>query len=176
MGDQFEKFIMENKSAFDDAEPSNEVWNKIDHKLESEPEKADKKSGWSIAWKIAAVLFLVSTIVLLTYRQPSEESSGPFLSQEFTDAEDYYVSMINQRKQTIKEKLTPEQKQTFLKDINELDSMYSELKKTYQTNASSERVVDAMINNLQLRLDILNRQLEILENIKEQTNESEIII
>ena len=170
MGDQFEKFIIENRASFDNAEPSDKLWSKIDHKLDR------KKTDLSIVWKVAAVLFLVSTIALLLDRNSLENNTGPTLSQEFVDAEDYYINMINQRKQLIKEQLTVEQEEAFLTEIIELDSMYIELKKTYQTNASSERVVDAMINNLQLRLDILNRQLEILENIKTQNDESEIII
>ncbi|MEM6735046.1 MAG: hypothetical protein AAGC64_06980 [Bacteroidota bacterium] len=169
MGDQFEKFIMDNQSAFDEAEPSNELWHKIEKKLRK------KKPGFRLTWKAAAVLFLISTIALLI-NQINIDSKGPELSQEFVDAEDYYVSMINQRKEFIKKELTPEYEEVFLLEINQLDSMYKELKKTYQTNSSSERVVNAMISNLQLRLDILNRQLEILENIKEKTDETESII
>lgn len=170
MGDQLEKFIMENRSAFDEAEPSEKLWTKIDQKLER------KKPGMSVIWKVAAVLFLVSTIVLLLDKNSSGDPSGPTMSQEFVDAEDYYVTLINQRKQLIRDKLTPEEEKTFLTEINDLDAMYLELKKTYQTNASSERVVDAMINNLQLRLQILNLQLEILENIKDQNHEISITI
>ena len=169
MGDQFEKYILDNRSAFDDGKPSQELWNRIDQKIER------KKTNLSIIWKVAAVLYLASTIALLLDRN-SDEYAGPALSQEFVDAEDYYVTMITERKQLIIEQLSPEQEKAFLAEINDLDSMYLELKRTYQTNASSERVMDAMINNLQLRLDILNRQLEILENIKGQTDENETII
>lgn len=170
MGDQFEKFIIDNRSGFDDAEPSDKVWNNIDHKLKR------KNDSLSLIWKIAAVLFLISTIILLIDRNGSNNEIGPTLSQEFVDAEDYYVTMISQRKQLIREQLTPEEEKAFLTEINDLDYMYLELKKTYQTNASSDRVIDAMINNLQLRLDILNRQLEILENIKGQNHGKEPVI
>ena len=170
MGDQFEKFIMENRSAFDDAEPSEKIWNSIDQKLEK------KTVPMNIIWKVAAVLFLVSTVVLLIDRKAPTIEMGPMLSQEFVDAEDYYVTMINQRKELIREHLSPEEEKAFLTEINDLDAMYLELKETYQSNASSERVMDAMINNLQLRLAILNRQLEILEKIKGQNHENEHII
>lgn len=165
MGDQFEKFIMENRDAFDDAAPSDQVWNKIDKKMDG------KRPVFSIAWKVAAVLFLASTVFLLIDRN-NQAPAGPQLSHEFIEAEDYYTTLISQRKEAIKQQLTPEQEEQFLFDINQLDSMYTELKNTYKTNASNERVVDAMINNLQLRLDILNKQLEILENIKDQNNET----
>ena len=169
MGDQLEKFIIENRESFDEASPSDQLWNRIDRKLEK------KHASFHLAWRVAAVLFLASTIYLLIENR-QQNTSGPQLSEEFVQAEDHYLTMINQRRQLIKEELAPEQEQQFLADINQLDLMYKELKKTYQTNASNERVVDAMINNLQLRLDILNRQLEILENIKNQKDETELII
>ncbi len=169
MGDQLEKFLMENRSEFDGAEPSNDLWDKIDDRMNK------KSSNFHVLWKVAAVLFLISTAVLLIDRT-GNTPKGPELSQEFVKAEDYYTSLINQRKLLIKESLSPEQELEFLVEINQLDSMYLELKKTYQTNASNERVIDAMISNLQLRLDILNRQLEILETIKTQKNENESII
>lgn len=165
MGDQFEKFILENRDSFDGAKPSDELWNKIDTRTNKKP------SYLQTMWKVAAVLFLVSTIYLIIDKD-NQQSTGPMYSQEFIQAEDYYITMISQRKQQIKEQLTPEQEEQFLSDINQLDSMYTELKKSFETNASNERVVDAMINNLQLRLDILNMQLEILENIKDQNDET----
>ncbi|GAB4235222.1 MAG: hypothetical protein Tsb0034_09290 [Ekhidna sp.] len=165
MGDQLEKFVVENRPSFDDGAPSDELWNKIDHKL------SKKNNLLPTMWKVAAVLFLVSTIYLIVDKK-NEVSNKPQLSQEFVQAEDYYISLISERKKLIKEQLSEEQEEMFLYDINQLDSMYTELKKTYQTNASNDRVVDAMINNLQLRLDILNKQLEILENIKNQNNET----
>ncbi|MEM6829977.1 MAG: hypothetical protein AAF551_05645, partial [Bacteroidota bacterium] len=80
---------------------------------------------------------------------------------------------ISEKRTEIEQKLTPEQHKEFLAEIDLLDELYVELKQTYQTNAASDRLLDAMINNLQLRLSIINKQLTILENIKEQKeNES----
>ncbi|WP_370089502.1 hypothetical protein [Ekhidna sp.] len=169
MGDQLEKFIMENRNAFDDASPDDKVWKGIDQKL------GKKVTLWPTIWKVAAMLFMASTIFLMIDRN-DRASEELILSEEFNQAEDYYVTLISQRKQAIKEQLSPEQEQQFLVEIDQLDSMYLELKKTYQTNASNDRVMDAMISNLQLRLDILNKQLEILENIKNQNNENDISI
>ncbi|WP_420318123.1 hypothetical protein [Ekhidna sp.] len=168
MGDHLEKFIMENRDAFDDADPSVNVWSEIDQKL------AKKRSYWPAMWKVAAVLFMVSTVYLMIDRNINAVDEGPMLSEEFTQAEDYYVKLISQKRLMIEEQLTPEQHEQFLVEIDQLDSMYVELKKTYQTNASNDRVMDAMISNLQLRLEILNKQLDILQNIKNQNNENDI--
>lgn len=169
MGDQLENFIMENRAAFDEASPSSSTWSSIDRRLNKKP------SMWPTLWKIAAMLFMASTLYLMIEKNSYEEE-GAMLSDEFTQAEDYYVSLIAQRRQVIIEQLSPEEQKEFLVEIDQLDSMYLELKKTYQTNASNDRVMDAMINNLQLRLDILNRQLDILENIKDQNNENDLSI
>ena len=171
MGDRLEEFIIQNKEAFNNEAPSDTVWSGIDKNLRR------KKHYLQIAWKVAAVLFLVSTIYRLVDKNLRQNNfEGPTFSQEFQQAEDYYTQLIAMKRVEIEEKLTPEQQEEFLIEIDQLDEMYLELKKTYQTNAASERLLDAMINNLQLRLSILNKQLEILENIKEQNDESETII
>ncbi|MBC6401720.1 MAG: hypothetical protein GDA51_12925 [Ekhidna sp.] len=164
MGDRFEKFIIDNRNSFDNESPSNELWGRIEKDIHP------NKASFGLLWKVAAALFLISTIVLLIERL--NEPVGPVFSPEFVQAEDYYVTLINQRKNILKERLNADQEKRFLQEINQLDSMYLELKKTYKINAASERVIDAMINNLRLRSDILNRQLEFLENIKNEKNEN----
>ena len=169
MGDQLEKFIMDNRDAFDHETPRKDTWNQIDKRL------TKKSNMWPTVWKIAAMLFMATTILLVIDRS-QEKIEEPLLSEELIQAEDYYVSMINEKRMIIMDELTPEQEEEFLVEIDQLDSMYNELKNTYQTNTSNDRIVDAMISNLQLRLEILNRQLEILENIKNQDNENAIEI
>ena len=167
MGDQLEQFIMNNKDSFDDVNPSDQVWERINRRLRK------SNSFLQIAWKVAAVVFMVSTAYLLLERNLESSQETPQLSEEFRQAEDYYTQLISIKRTEIQQKLSPEEQAEFLKEIDQLDELYIELKKTYQTNAANTRVVDAMISNLQLRLDILSKQLEILESIKDQNNESE---
>jgi hypothetical protein len=58
----------------------------------------------------------------------------------------------------------------FANEINMLDSMYAVLKKDMQ-NGNEENLVDAMILNLQLRIEILNQQLNIIQSIETRKNE-----
>ena len=167
MGDQLEQFIMNNKGSFEDANPSDKVWGKIEKKLRR------NNRFLQISWKVAAVLFMVSTAYLLIEKNLERVQDGPQFSEEFIQAENYYTQLISLKQMEIEERLSPEQQAELLKETDQLDELYLELKKTYQTNAASDRVVDAMISNLQLRLDILSRQLEILGNIKDQKNENE---
>ena len=168
MGDQLEQFIMNNRDSFDDSRPSDKVWQGIDNKINK------KKDGFlHIVWRVAAVIFMATTVYLLIERNMKEAQVEIQFSQEFVEAEGYYTQLISLKQQEIKEKLTPEQQSELFNEIDQLDNLYLDLKKTYQENAASERVLAAMISNLQLRLNILNKQLEILENIKDQNDESD---
>lgn len=168
MGDQFEKFILENRGAFDDGAPSDALWSKIEKDV-------SKKKGFNatILWRAAAVLFLASTLYLLQDKLHTVEA--PAFSSDFVEAESYYISLINQKKLEIEQNLSTEETNAFLSEINELDSMYTALKESYQKETTSDKILDAMIKNLQVRLDILNRQIEILEKINSQSNENETI-
>ncbi|MDX1628888.1 MAG: hypothetical protein R3345_09335, partial [Fulvivirga sp.] len=50
-------------------------------------------------------------------------------------------------------------------DLQKLDAMYEVLKEEFDKNPS-KAVVDALILNLLVRIDILNKQLELLDHEK----------
>jgi hypothetical protein len=47
-----------------------------------------------------------------------------------------------------------------------LDSSYTQLKKQLYTTPNTDKVMGAMIQNLQLRIEVLNRQLEVLQRVE----------
>ncbi|MEP5612680.1 MAG: hypothetical protein ABJP45_10550 [Cyclobacteriaceae bacterium] len=158
---------MNNKDSFNDVDPSDNVWKGINKKLR-------KNNGFfQVAWKVAAVLFMVSTVYLLIEKNLEDSKVVPQFSEEFKQAEDYYTQLISLKRMQIQEELSVEEQGELLKEIDQLDVLYIDLKKTYQTQAADDRVVDAMVSNLQLRLQILSKQLDILENIKDQNDEIE---
>ena len=59
----------------------------------------------------------------------------------------------------------PEIDRDLLVEIDQLDSTYQMLKSAAD-GGQSEKIIDAMVLNLQMRIDILNQQLEVLEKIK----------
>jgi hypothetical protein len=60
-----------------------------------------------------------------------------------------------------------------------MDSTYNRLNKDLATSPNRERVLRAMIRNLQIQSEILNQQLEVIEQInqtkKEQSNDTKNI-
>jgi uncharacterized protein YwgA len=95
-----------------------------------------------------------------------------FLDPEFMETELYYTQLIAQKRLVVVEFDLEDQeiKEGFKKDIALLDTMYQELKQEF-IDTNNEAVLDAMISNLQVRMELLNQQLMILETIEKHDNE-----
>lgn len=169
MGDRIERFIQDNREGFDAAEPGDGIWGRIDGELNSRERKS-----WSLYWKVAAMIFLVSTVVLLIDKYaPIGDQDASELS-EFVEAERFYTSLIAERKTLIESYQNQGSlHRDFLDDMNELDDLYLELRTSFERTHGDQKLIDAMISNLFLRMRILDRQIEILERINELEDESE---
>ena len=166
MGDQLEKFILDNRQEFDSEEPSGKVWQHI----QQQQTKSDK---WLGLWKVAAVILLISTVYLIVDKQMSQQAGLPVaMESEFYQVEQYYTQMIAQKKQEIAASGQSNLSREFLVEIERLDQMYAQLKQTYKSQNSSELISDMMIKNLQMRIEILNKQVKILNDLKNQENET----
>jgi len=165
MGDSLERYIIENREQFDQEEPSDELWQRIQKK------RSNHQDRWSMLWKIAAMLFMVSTVILMVERNLGDTSSvdgmEPIMT-EFSNVEDYYIKMIAEKKVELSKLASNDLKRGFLIEIERLDEQYEQLKMTYEKQNASEMVTDAMISNLKMRIEILNKQLEILKELKRQ--------
>jgi hypothetical protein len=80
----------------------------------------------------------------------------------------YYAKLIELKHEELKtlEKDEPLLYRQFAGDVKKLDSVYHSLKTKLPDNSNREQVIEAMISNLQLQIGLLNRQLEIIKQIK----------
>lgn len=94
------------------------------------------------------------------------------VSPQFKKIEDYYMASLNI--QLAKLELTPENKQlvdAFMNKLETLDEEYQALNAEIQETGINEETVEAMISNLQLRLDLLNKLKVKLNEIKQSNND-----
>lgn len=182
MKDELEKYITENREAFDDKMPDIKVWDKIESEIGRDFKK--KYFNYTILWKVAAVFFFASSVYLFTQLNKTGtdgEALAPMTSsnlyQEFEEAEAYYVLEIGRKQAslTAAKKIDPILTESFQTDISHLDSIYTQLKNEFSEN-KNEQVINALIQNLQLRIEILNEQLMILENVKNTVDNENINI
>ncbi|MFY0627194.1 MAG: hypothetical protein JXR07_12915 [Reichenbachiella sp.] len=175
MKDNLEKFIRENRSKFDHLEPRKGTWKDI------RDISAKSNASYVWLWKVAAVVLFVTSVGLIYERSTVNENMEAVNveqgNDELNQVEEYYTGLINQKKAeiilTIKEKKLTDV--NLLEDLNALDQMYTDLKSELEQNTNNEKLINAMIRNLQLRVEILSKQLEILQQLEKQENEEFII-
>lgn len=166
MADQFEKFIRDNRHAFDDKEPSERVWKGIYEQVGS------RRRSWGWLWKAASLVLLLTTSYLAVELYSAKSgviASGPDkLTEEFHAVENFYFQKISEQKKLIynleEQKLVTDE--VLEQDLHKLDAMYEVLKEELRENPS-KKVVDALILNLLIRVDMLSKELQELEEYPE---------
>ena len=177
MKDKLEKYIRENKDKLDTGVPSDAVWESIEKELEEDVPR--KIFNLSNLWKVAAVFFFGLSLYLLSQmNQPNDVTSiqvAHTVDAEFLETENFYASQISTKRSLLvkSSSTSPELVKDFTNDINKLDSIYQTLKEELKSG-NTEALQNALIQNLQLRMELLNQQLIILENVK-NTNKNENI-
>ena len=181
MHDKLEKFIRDNRELLDDKTPDKSVWGKIEKEIDGDRKK--KQVDFSFMWKAAAVFFFgLSAYLLFQLNAPNtpllrSRSSGNSILQEFEETEKFYISEISEKTANIEaiDHINPELAKSFQQDIYNMDSIYNELKKELSKN-SNEQVFNALVQNLQIRIEILNQQLNILQSLKKSENDEKVNI
>ncbi len=166
MQDDLEKFVKEHRDEFDDLSPGGHVWKGIHKELSSDVKSKQKM----FVWQAAAVILFAFSVGLTLYINkdillPTE--NHVVYDNEFIETENYYASVINARQQLIKTVVQtyPDVESDFESDWKMLDKSYKSLKQEYEKN-QSEEIRNALLQNLRARLSLLNRQIEVLEQIK----------
>lgn len=162
MKDKMEKFISEQRSAFDDLEPNPAIWNKIDAALPAQ--RKARIIPWRRFMVAASILMLMGLIGFFAYDAGKQQGVATTLSEispELGEVEAYYKSEI-QNKTAMLTSLAPDNDVT--NDLAEVESFMQELKKELMDVSPHEReiVIQAMIENYRSRLEILDRVLNRL--------------
>jgi hypothetical protein len=182
--DKLENFINSNREAFDSEEmPIN--WVGIRKGMHYKP-SAGRRQVWLSAAATVTVLFFCSIFFLNQGSKISDTDTVDKIelpSKELIDQVDpslsvqmdQFVILIQNKQNELNRNLQsqPELYKQFLKDNNRLDSSYNYLKSQLAANPNKEILLDAMIENLQLKLEILNRQLLIIKQSKNKKTDNE---
>jgi hypothetical protein len=178
-----EQFIQNNRDAFDNCEAPAGLWDKIDKSLgkkniqNPEPDiiiLKFKKSSISRLkiWAMAASLILLIGYVSVFYLNNKSDSTEQIVADvapQYGDKMVQYTSLIESKREEIKQIEThdPVMYKEFATEIEKLNLDYQNLQTELSQTPNQEDLVKAMVQNLQVQLDILNRQLKIIEKVKE---------
>ena len=181
MNSEFEKLFRQNRKDFDDANPSDRIWKQIEKSLPDQKREKQFTLRDIYKWSAAAAIFfiLLTSVYFLFIRKYPDSYRGenptvktesqtkpddinsiaPEYAVEFNQV---YQSVVN-RQQELRAAVSgqPQLYQQFLQDINVLDSSYRMLKNQAAQTPNRDVIIKAMIQNLQLQAELLNRQMMI---------------
>ena len=89
------------------------------------------------------------------------------LSAEQNEEMYHYAKLVEIKQKELKtiEKDEPLLYKQFSMDVNKLDSVYHGLQQQLTKNPNQEQILEAMLQNLQLQMGLLNHQLDIIKQI-----------
>lgn len=165
--DKLEKYISTNRDELDMYSPDQEIWENIQASLKVKP--GYRRKIMSMAAVI--IILLCSSLGLLWYRANNAAYSAP---PELLESELFYSKRVESLLNEARPYLTsmPDLGNELAEEMNNLDSIYLELKKDLKDNVSNEDVVEALIVNYRVRIRILEEMLTILKEEKENNDKN----
>lgn len=169
MKDSLKNFVNQHREEFDDKQPTEKVWSTIEGQL---PGKG--KTLWSniVIWRAAAVLFLTLSVYLLISKNdaPQMGADRAKLQVEFSDLENFYTGQIEDKIELISTIQDFNDEDSFTQDIEKLDAMYQVLREQMKAHPT-EKIKDALILNMLVRIDLLNQQIKNLEDAEKKSQD-----
>jgi len=183
--DRLERFVRDNRDGFDAFLPQDSLWGQIESKLHHEIPVVSEKSRKKIRrlnnpyfdWRIAAGVFLALGIGFLVYlnneygitRDPRVALKVPTYAREFNQ---YNLAIDQKREEIIKlARNNPEIYKDFSADLESLEVSYRNLRSSLSNAPNQEALLEAMVQNLQWQVNLLNQQLHILQRINKVKND-----
>lgn len=174
-----DNFISRHRQEFDDEYPQKDLWPGIEKVIAKQPVK---KMAFFL--KVAAAVLIIATAAgayflgadkkIAMQANPPDMAYQPSVAQEYPETAGF-AKLISEKQAELEAagKVQPALYQKFRKDMMHLDSSYQYLNRELQTNPDKEAVMQAMIENLQIKLRLLGQQLKIINQIKNAENEND---
>jgi hypothetical protein len=176
MSGELKDYIDSHRDDFDDATPDARLWQQIEQRIAIKP-NSPVVSMRTFRWSLGiAVTLLVAVSTALFYHRPGDVVSGavapPTTDTLYTQELYHFTQIIRLKFREIDAiKAThPELYQRFSADIWQLDSSYQQLQQQLPNGPDQEMVLQAMLQNLTLQIDLINRQLGIIQELKNESH------
>lgn len=174
-----EKFIREHQSEFDDAEPSTGHFERFTARMDVQPVTRSLGRNHSQMLKVAALIVILITGSVFVFDFATRELRERFASKqqgqelplEIREAFQYYDNQTTTQLATL-HKLVANRNDagtlgvSTLKEIQSLDAVTDELKKSLAGNPGNEHILDAIIQNQQMKESMLNTIITQLSQSK----------
>ena len=148
----------------------------------------EPKKDYSIYYKMAAVFIVavLSTVFVINKTGLPSEPTSPTgtevatsskislgdISPDLKTIEDYYLTSIKLELATLETSSDyDDMVNSYLDELKTINRAYDDLEKDLNDYGISEEIINAMIDNLQLRLELLQDLKQKLNNLNQKQNE-----
>lgn len=134
------------------------------------PEKETKVIKWMRPLFIAASMLLLAGVIFTQFNTSSSDKELADVSPEMQETQDFFTKTIERELFDIKEKMTPENQamvEDAISQLEVLEQQYDKLKIDLSESGEDKRVIYAMIDNFQNRIDLLQNVVEQMKAIEE---------
>ncbi|MGQ9620191.1 MAG: hypothetical protein ACUVTX_04320 [Bacteroidales bacterium] len=175
-----ENIIRENRDQFNDREPVDGHFERFEWKLQRRLHSQTlRRSIVPYLLKAAVVTLLVTLSSLWIWdnfiRSGKDRMALSEVSPQYREVENYYIhqtSIMEDEIKTLYFSDNPEQKKILDKELWSMDSVYVQLQKDLKANPDDERIINAMIEHYQLKLEVLTYILNQLKAIRNENSKT----
>ena len=179
-----DEIIRNNRDLFEANEPIEGHLERFNWKLEKRlHSNATKRSIVPYLLRAAVVTLLVTLSSLWTWdhfiRADSKRMTLGQVSPQYKEVENYYVHQVNYMESELMNvdlKDNPMQKKMLVSEMKSMDSVYVQLQKELKVNPNDERIINAMIEHYQTKLEVMTyivNQLKAIRNGNQNTQKDE---
>ena len=152
MFDKLKDHVNQNREEFELYPFNSEKgWDRISGNL-----PVEKQHNYFFLKVAASIVIVLSTIFIFTF----SDQEGQLISSEIQETQRYYEGMIDTQMMLVKTQVDDPK---ILADLEALDNAFNELSSDLEEDVQNEEVISAMIDNYRLKLKILEKILEDLE-------------
>jgi len=168
-----EKYIMEIRDQIDTDEPGPGHVKRFSSKLKKDRQPA-RKVNFRHALQVAASIAIIvaSGVVIIKSSKGSDKIASSPAYKEFRETEDYYVQQVDARYEDIAAIPfeSPMEKELLLEELSDMDLYYQDLLRELNANPGDERVLNALIQHYQLKLQVMDQIIKQLKDLKNTNN------
>jgi len=134
--------------------------------------KINFRHGLQIAASIAVIL--ASAVMLIRSNKSGDKVAVNEIPASVIEADQYYATQVAYRVDQIKqfEFHDNREKTLLLEELEELDTFQQQLMIDLEANPDDERVINALINHYQEKLDVMDQIIYQLNQLKTQMNKN----
>lgn len=166
MEDKLKTRIEQDTAPLETAPPT--AWDAIAERLDAEQQHEKRTLRLHTFRRIAAAVALLLALGGVLWLSGGSEPDFATRYPELTEATQFYEQVLQQKEQAIQQKVG---EAAYEQEMALLKADYQRLKESLKGNTNREQIINSMIQNYRLRVELLERLLQQINNQEKDENE-----